>query len=125
MQKTNSSVVELFRNCHGATVDDSGVTSNQRYRRTIYAAMKRLDVLLERAVAAARRDYAQGSSPDPYRGLHIGEEEVERVLVREPGASVFHKAAEGTEKLLTGVVNGHPRLTSLQAFSGCRCLIFM
>ena len=80
--------------------------------------MKRLDVLLERAVAAARRIYAQGSSPDPYRGLHIGEEENETGAGSRAGASMFHAAAEGTEELLTGVVNGHPRLASLQAIFG-------
>ena len=115
-----SSGVEISRNQRGATFDDSGVTQtiNHSSQDYLLQLLKRLDGLLERAVAAARRVYAQGSSPDPYRGLHIGEEEVERVLVREPGVSMFHTAGEGTEDLLTGVLNGHPRLANLQNVFG-------
>jgi SpoVK/Ycf46/Vps4 family AAA+-type ATPase len=48
--------------------------------------LKRLDRLLERAVAIAQVVYGIKAAADPFRGLHISESEVEQLLAREPGA---------------------------------------
>ena len=52
-------------------------------------ALQRLDRLLEQAVAAAQVAYGPEATAEPYRGLYIGREEVQRLLARQPGASVL------------------------------------
>jgi AAA+ superfamily predicted ATPase len=47
-------------------------------------ALRRLDGLLERAIAAAEVAYGAEAAVDPYRGLHISHDDVERMLAREP-----------------------------------------
>ncbi|TKK89563.1 ATP-binding protein [Herbidospora galbida] len=49
--------------------------------------LERLDVRLAEAVAAARAAYGIEAGRDAFRGLHIGEDEVTRVLRRSPGTS--------------------------------------
>jgi AAA+ superfamily predicted ATPase len=52
-------------------------------------ALRRLDALLERAVAAARTAYGPDAARDQFRGLHIGTNEVAQLLARAPGAPAF------------------------------------
>jgi len=66
-------------------------------RETLFAALARLDRLLEDAVKAAEKAYGTTTSSDPYRGLYIPSEDVPRLLAREPGAP-----------LLTGTGNTDP-----------------
>jgi AAA+ superfamily predicted ATPase len=66
-------------------------------RETLFAALARLDRLLEEAVKAAERAYGATASTDPYRGLYIPSEDVPRLLAREPGTP-----------LLTGTGNTDP-----------------
>jgi hypothetical protein len=80
--------------------------------------LKEFDILLHRAIAAARIVYAQGLSSDPYRGLHIGEEELKLLQLREPGSSMFHTAGDETEEFLSSAVTDHTRLASLQNIFG-------
>ena len=79
--------------------------------------LKRLDGLLERAVATARTVHAQGPSPDPYRGLYVGHEEVDRLLSREPGAPVL-LGENVAPKLLGEFVDSNSRLAWLQRAFG-------
>ncbi|HJQ82468.1 MAG TPA: ATP-binding protein [Candidatus Binatia bacterium] len=72
-------------------------------------AMRRLDRLLARAVAAAEAAYGPAAAANAYRGLYLGHDDVERLLAREPGVPA----------LLTGAETGDPsagdvRLTALQ-----------
>ncbi len=55
---------------------------------------RRLDRLLERAVLAARVAYGPEAMADPFRGLHISPQDVERLLAREPGVPVLQPRAE-------------------------------
>ncbi len=48
-------------------------------------ALRRLDALLARAVASAAAVYGPEAASDPYRGLVIDRDEVERLLQRAPG----------------------------------------
>lgn len=48
-------------------------------------ALLQLDLLLEKAVTAAQASCGPGSLADPFRGLHIGSDEIERLLDRKPG----------------------------------------
>ena len=60
-------------------------------RTGLLAALDRLDGLLTRAIAAAENAY--GPASDPFRGLHLGPGDVERLLARAPGDPVL--AADG------------------------------
>jgi AAA+ superfamily predicted ATPase len=48
-------------------------------------ALRRLDRLLGRAISAAQAGEAQHSTDDPFRGLYIDDEELARLLARQPG----------------------------------------
>ena len=51
--------------------------------------LQKLDRLLENAVKAAQSAYGTDAANSPYRGIQINEEEVERLLDREPGMPVL------------------------------------
>ncbi len=55
----------------------------------ILQALQQLDRRLEHALIAARSAYGPEAAADPYRGLHISDEEVEQLISREPGALVL------------------------------------
>ena len=77
-------------------------------------ALQRLDRLIEQAVAAAQVAHGPEATADHYRGLYIGLEEVQRLLARQPAASVLwveQTALEGPSPDRTGEV---PRLARLQ-----------
>lgn len=63
--------------------------------------LKRLDRLLEKAVAAAQDTYGTRAATDPFRGLHISQSEVEQLLAREPGAPTLQVHGEEGEESLT------------------------
>jgi SpoVK/Ycf46/Vps4 family AAA+-type ATPase len=50
--------------------------------RELLPALARLDALLSRAAASAQEQYGPGSSADRFRGLHISNEDVSRLLAR-------------------------------------------
>lgn len=52
-------------------------------------ALSWLDQLLEQAIAAAQINYGLEAAADPYRGLHISKEEVERILAGKPDELAF------------------------------------
>jgi SpoVK/Ycf46/Vps4 family AAA+-type ATPase len=54
-------------------------------------ALKRLDALLERAVAQAQVVYGSKAAGDAYRGLYTNREQAEGLLNREPGAPILWK----------------------------------
>lgn len=53
----------------------------------VLAALAWLDALCAQAAQAARLVYA--APDDPYRGLYVSEDDLQRILSREPGAPVF------------------------------------
>ena len=61
---------------------------------TLHLALRRLDRLLARAVAAMQAAVPE-STTDPYRGLYIGHDEVTRLLAREPAAPGAPAASGG------------------------------
>jgi SpoVK/Ycf46/Vps4 family AAA+-type ATPase len=60
-------------------------------------ALRWLDRLIERAVAQAQAVYGSQAAADPYRGLYIGQEEVERLLASEPGAATLRANDDGED----------------------------
>ena len=80
-------------------------------------ALRRLDQLLAKAVAAAQVAYGQATTGDLYRGLYIGPDEVQRLLTREPDTSIFWGDGKGPDEISAEVINEYPRLNWLrQAF---------
>jgi ATPase family associated with various cellular activities (AAA) len=74
--------------------------------------LQRLDRLLESAIASAQLAY--GTAPDPNRGLHIDETEVDRLLTREPGAPAFQGYVEPNEPIGAIAIPPGSRLNWLQ-----------
>jgi hypothetical protein len=52
----------------------------------VLSALGRLDIRLARAAAVAAAAFGPAAATDPYRGLYVGPDEVERLLARAPGA---------------------------------------
>jgi hypothetical protein len=48
-----------------------------------------LDNLLTQAITAAQVVHGRGVAADPFRGLHISQDEVARLLAREPGEPIL------------------------------------
>lgn len=78
-------------------------------------ALRRLDGLLERAVAAAQTAYGPKAATDLYRGLYISQAEVEQLLLREPGVPIFQGDGQETVDCLPDPTGGDfSRLAWLQ-----------
>ncbi|MEC4882397.1 MAG: hypothetical protein SAL70_13805 [Scytonema sp. PMC 1070.18] len=76
-------------------------------------ALRQLDILLNYAVKNAQTAFSGESEVDPYRGLYINEDDVERDLVREPGVSLLFSKEVDFEELFTQLVNKPSNLTHL------------
>jgi AAA+ superfamily predicted ATPase len=63
----------------------------------LFAALRRLDDLLARAVQQAQALYGPGAAADPYRGLHVSDGEAERLLVQAPGAPTLWAGLPATD----------------------------
>ncbi|HEY1294131.1 MAG TPA: ATP-binding protein [Chloroflexota bacterium] len=62
-------------------------------------ALRRLDQRLAWAVAVARATFGPDASSDPFRGLHISQGEVERLLARQPAEPLFAAAESGLSEI--------------------------
>jgi AAA+ superfamily predicted ATPase len=58
----------------------------------IVGALRHLDRRLESAIVAAQAAYGPEAGTDPFRGLHITQSEVERLLARQPAEPLFAPA---------------------------------
>ncbi len=61
------------------------------------SALQRLDKLLENAIQQAETVYGSQAATDPYRGLRIDPDEIERLLKRPPGTPLFSKETHSTQ----------------------------
>jgi SpoVK/Ycf46/Vps4 family AAA+-type ATPase len=96
-----------------APVEDTEINTGGPYLDGLLPALQRLDRLLDRAVAAAHSAYRPEAAADPFRGLHIGPDEVARLLAREPGAPTFQADGNGHDDSLPDSVNATSRLAWL------------
>ncbi|MDX2152653.1 MAG: ATP-binding protein [Bryobacteraceae bacterium] len=55
----------------------------------LFTALGRLDRILDRARRAADAAYGASASTDPYRGLYVSADDVDRILTRDPGAPLL------------------------------------
>lgn len=67
-------------------MDSALLNKSTRVIDQVLPALERLDQLLARACVAAASAYGSGKLTDPYRGLHISQAEVDRLLARQPAA---------------------------------------
>ncbi|NES77318.1 MULTISPECIES: ATP-binding protein [unclassified Okeania] len=67
----------------------------------LLSALQKLDKLLEQAVIKAQTFYGSEAANDPYRGLRIDPDEVNRLLDRQPGIPLF---AVDTESVQTKII---------------------
>ncbi|ABA58345.1 AAA ATPase [Nitrosococcus oceani ATCC 19707] len=90
-------------------------TPDDPYLRDLLPALKRLDRLLEQAIAVAQTVYGPKAAANPFRGLHISKSEAEQLLTREPGRPVFHFPDKQLEETLSDEALGEgSRLAWLQ-----------
>lgn len=98
-------------------LEGAGASTGGSYGCGLLPALQRLDRLLERAVAAAQAVYGPQAVADPFRGLHINQGEVERLLNREPAMPLLWIDAEGASDPANSIDGDPSRLTWLkQAF---------
>jgi SpoVK/Ycf46/Vps4 family AAA+-type ATPase len=76
----------------------------------IWQALRELDGLLEGAVAAAQIAYGPEATADPFRGLHVSQDEVQRLLSREPGGLTFQSEDEEAWDRLAGALDSDTHL---------------
>lgn len=84
-----------------------------RYLNGLLPLLQYLDRLLEHAIAAAQSAFEPDAASDPYRGMHVDEKEVDRLLSREPGTPTFQRYAE-FESIPTIAIQPGSRLDWLQ-----------
>ena len=63
-----------------------GISIERRDTTGLFQSLERLDLLLADAVERAHDDFGPEARADPFRGLHLSDEHVERLLARQPGA---------------------------------------
>ena len=70
------------------------MNSQSELMDSLLPALQWLDHRLVRAVSAARQAYGQQAEDDPFRGLHLGPADVQRMLAQQPGAPLLWKDEE-------------------------------
>lgn len=83
---------------HGRSVDD------------LLSSLQHLDRLLERAIFAARDTYGTEAETDPYRGLYIDRQDVERMLAGQPGVSALNIESTQLDPVSGRISNAKPLL---------------
>jgi SpoVK/Ycf46/Vps4 family AAA+-type ATPase len=79
----------------------------------LLSALQQLDILLEYAVKNAQTAYGTDPATDPYRGLYISQDDIERDLVREPGISPLLSNEVDLEKIFAEQLSSSSTLTNL------------
>lgn len=77
-------------------------------------ALKRLDILIDQAVATAQTVYGAEAANDAYRGLYISRQEVERLLTREPGMPALQVGETAPEQVALESIDHRSRLAWLK-----------
>ncbi|MEA5567762.1 ATP-binding protein [Anabaena sp. UHCC 0399] len=79
--------------------------------------LQRLDQLLEGAIASAQLVYGTEAATDPYRGMHVNPEDVERLLQQKPAVPVFQLNPQPpTESITDLITEDSPLAWLIQTF---------
>lgn len=73
------------------------IEASKAWLENLLPAFQWLDKLLEKAIVAAQATYAKDPATEAYQGLYISHEDVERLLVREPGTPLLKLEGEAGE----------------------------
>src|SRR5947209_4897361 len=79
----------------------------------LVAAFRRLDSRLGRAIESVDAANADGSDPQPYRGLYLASSDVRRGLDREPGTPRLGTGTEGAASTYLGPFEPTSRLARI------------
>jgi AAA+ superfamily predicted ATPase len=90
------------------------LTVGESHFDDLLSALKHLNQLLDRAIATAEDAYGQEAVANPYRGLYISPEEVERILSREVGAPTLRPEEAPTEQAVPAAPAYNSRLAWLE-----------
>ncbi len=98
--------------------EQTELKSDGPYLDSLLPALQRLDRRLEEAVAAAQTVYGPEATTDRYRGLYISQDEVDRLLAREPGVPIFQANGSESKQPLPDPAGEASRLRWLQQTFG-------
>ncbi|NCR09317.1 MAG: ATP-binding protein [Microcystis aeruginosa LG13-11] len=73
------------------------IEASKAWSENLLPALQWLDKLLEKAVVAAQATYAKDPTTEAYQGLYLTQEDVEQLLVRQPGDPVLKLGGEAWE----------------------------
>jgi AAA+ superfamily predicted ATPase len=73
------------------------IEASKAWLENLLPALQWLDKLLEKAVVAAQATYAKDPTTEAYLGLYLTQEDVEQLLVRQPGDPVLKLGGEAWE----------------------------
>ncbi|MDZ8105279.1 MAG: AAA family ATPase [Nostoc sp. DedQUE12a] len=98
-------------------VDTTEAIAPNSALESLLPLLQRLDQLLEGAIASAELVYGAEAATDPYRGMHVNPEEVERLLQRKPAAPVFQLNPQPpTEPISDLITEDSPLAWLIQTF---------
>ncbi|MBD2420201.1 ATP-binding protein [Anabaena cylindrica FACHB-243] len=80
--------------------------------------LEKLDQLLENAIAAAEVAYGSEAANNPYQGIQINDEEVERLLERKPGIPILTIKETAVQEFSADIIQENSRLAWLQEIFG-------
>ena len=113
-QPIEAPVAEPVEEGHEPSIEVPNLSSGGAALGELIPELKRLDRLLERAVATAQAVYGARAAADPFRGLHISQSEVEQLLAREPGGPTLQASDKELEETLPKAVTEDSRLRWLE-----------
>jgi AAA+ superfamily predicted ATPase len=90
------------------------IEANKAWLENLLPALQWLDKLLEKAVVAAQATYTKDPTTEAYQGLYITQEDVEQLLVRQPGDPVLKLRGEAWEPSFSELADKASRLARLK-----------
>jgi AAA+ superfamily predicted ATPase len=90
------------------------IEASKAWLENLLPALQWLDKLLEKAVVAAQATYAKDPTTEAYQGLYLTQEDVEQLLVRQPGEPVLKLGGEAWEPSFSELADKASRLDWLR-----------
>jgi len=90
------------------------IEASKAWLENLLPALQWLDKLLEKAVVAAQATYAKDPATEAYQGLYLTQEDVEQLLVRQPGEPVLKLGGEAWEPSFSELADKASRLDWLR-----------